>query len=194
MSSRLAGDTHFATHNRPSNLLHSKPSLRERARIQSSLPGACSTLQEDYSGTDMEFEVNDSPSFPDASPTPDSQAEVGEEDPDLAFIQQFAPFIDPDAEDPFAPSNFHDEYMTHVHPPSRFTGTLPTYLLAQVDLFRILQRSGCSLVMHDRILSWDVHYSKLDPRASSGLAGVCEAAPTWFKKLLLFTTRVAMSR
>ena len=105
MSSKLAGDTHFATHNRPSNLLHSKPSLRERARIQSSLLGACSTPQEDYSGTDMEFEVNDSPSFPDVSPTPDSQAEVGEEDSDFAFMH-------PNAEDPFAPSNFHDEYCT----------------------------------------------------------------------------------
>ena len=173
MSSQLAGDTHFATHTRPSTLLHSKPSLRERAQLQSSLPvppptqpQSTSTLQEDHLGTDVEFEMNDSPrSFPDSPAFPDvpAQAQVNEPDADFAFMQQFAPFIDPDAEDPFAPSKFCDEYMTYVPPRSKFTGTLPTSLIAQIDLFRILMRSGCSLAMHDQILSWVVHYSQLEP-------------------------------
>ena len=94
MASQLTGDTHFATHTRPSNLLHSRPSLWERAQLLSSLPVSTSTqsqttstLQEDHSGTDTEFEVNDSPrSFPDSSsPLPDSTAQVNETDADFAF-------------------------------------------------------------------------------------------------------------
>ena len=96
------------------------------------------TLQEDHSGTGTEFEVNDSPrSFPDSSaPLPDSTAQVNEPDADFSFMQQFAPFIDPGVEDPFAPFKFCDEYLTHVLPPSKFTGTLTTSLIAQIDLFK----------------------------------------------------------
>ena len=138
----------------------------------SSLPVSASTqtqtiftLQEDHSGTGTEFEVSDPPrSFPDSpAPLPDSTAQVNKSDADFAFMQQFAPFIDPDADDPLAPSKCSDEYLTHVPPPSKFTGTLSTSLIAQVDLFRILQRSGCSLAMHDQILSWGVHYTELEP-------------------------------
>ena len=42
-SSQLAGDTYFATHTRPSKLLQSRPSLRERAKLLSSLPVSAST-------------------------------------------------------------------------------------------------------------------------------------------------------
>ena len=81
-------------------------------------------------------------------------------------MQQFAPFVDPDTEDPFAPSNFCDEYIAYVPPRSKFTGTLPTFLIAQINLFRILQRPGCILAMHDQILSWVVHYSKQEPNGN----------------------------
>ena len=81
---------------------------------------------------------------------------------DAAFMQQFASFIDPDVDDPFSPSLFDEEFMqyVHVHPRKEFSGAFHPSLLAQVDLFRLLQRSGCSLRMHDQIINWALHCSK----------------------------------
>ena len=122
MPSQFADDTHFATHTLPSNLLNSKSSLWESAQLPLSLPvppitkpQTKSTLQKDHSDTGTEFEVNDSPrSLPDSPAFPDSPAQVNEPDADFAFMQQFAPFIDPDTENPFAPSNFCDEYVHNL--------------------------------------------------------------------------------
>ena len=45
-----------------------------------------------------------------------------------------------------------------------FIGKLPDHLLAQIDLLRILSRSGCSLAIYDRIIQWLLHYSKKDKK------------------------------
>ena len=181
-SSQLAGDTYFATHTRPSKLLQSRPSLRERAKLLSSLPVSASTqsqttftLQEDHSGTGTDFEVNDSPrSFPDSpAPLPDSTAQANESDADFAFMQQFDPFIDPDAEDPFAPSKFCDECLTHVPPPSKFTGTLPTSLIAQIDLFKFFSVQDAILPCMTKFSVGLFTTQSLNPVEISGLANAC---------------------
>ena len=42
--------------------------------------------------------------------------------------------------------------MRYVKPTETFAGNLLVYLLAQIDLFRILLRTGYSLSMYDKII------------------------------------------
>ena len=79
-------------------------------------------------------------------------------------MRQFLPHIDPDADDPFGPSKFDEERMKYVKPTKTFSSPLHVYLLAQIDLFRILLRAGCSLSMYDKIIRWVLHYSRKEPK------------------------------
>ena len=124
-------------------------------------------------GSGPDYHVDDTDSIDSASNRQDTESQDSSNndsnvasDPaadaaaDTAFMQQFASFIDPDVDDPFCPSLFDEESMQFVHPRKEFYGALHPSLLAQVDLFRLLQRSGCSLHMHDKIINWVLHYSQ----------------------------------
>jgi len=56
-------------------------------------------------------------------------------------------------------------------------------VLAQIDLFRILQRSGCSLMLHDQIFNWVVHWSQKTPVLLSGTTVTCNKRAVFLKKL-----------
>ena len=98
-------------------------------------------------------------SLPDATPSPAPPAE----DTDAEFMQRYLPYIDPDANDFFCPSNFDEGKMQFVEPLPPFREKLSRHLLAQIDLFRLLHRSGCPLYLYNDIVSWIRHYSGEGP-------------------------------
>ena len=136
MHSRLAGDTHFATPTRPSDLLHSKPSLQSRAASSRdplsqsafiSPPSSCphhpfaesSGVSDWLDSPEEVIQPGQGASFdPDPNPCqpPGPNDHIGEPQADAAFMCQFAPFIDPDAHDPFSPSNFSEKFMRYERP------------------------------------------------------------------------------
>ena len=61
---------------------------------------------------------------------PEPAEQSNDDEADAAFMRQFLPHIDPDADDPFDPSKFDEERMKYVKPTQTFSGDLPVYLLA----------------------------------------------------------------
>ena len=80
-------------------------------------------------------------------------------DEDRDFIEDFIQHIDPDANDPFDPRSFDESKMKFVEPKVPSFTNLCNHELAQIDLLRILTRSGCSLNMFDKIMKWVQYYS-----------------------------------
>ena len=64
------------------------------------------------------------------SDLPEPAEQSNDDKADAAFMRQFLPHIDPDADDPFDPSKFYQERMEHVKPTTTFYGPLPVNLLA----------------------------------------------------------------
>ena len=85
---------------------------------------------------------------------------ANEDNADAAFIQQCLPSIDPDVTDPFDSSQFSEETLQYVHPKARYTGVLPAYILAQIDLFQKNLRAGCSLSIFNKVINLVQHYSR----------------------------------
>ena len=75
-------------------------------------------------------------------------------------MEQLLPFTDPDAVDPFDPSQFSEAEGTlkGVHLKAGYTAVLSEYLLAQIDIFQFLLQAGCSLSIFDKIINWVLHY------------------------------------
>ena len=98
------------------------------------------------------FDKSDSDLPGPAEVLPESAEQSNDDEADAAFMRQFLPHIERDADDPFDPSKFDKERMKYVKPTQTFSGDLPVYLLAQIDLFRIILRARCSLSMYDKII------------------------------------------
>ena len=77
------------------------------------------------------------------------------EQEDSAFLNTFLNQIDPDCDDPFDPESFDEDNMKYVQPRDRNHCSLPNHELAQLDLLRLLIRSGCSLNIFDKIKEQD---------------------------------------
>ena len=69
-------------------------------------------------------------------------------------------YIDPEKPDPFNPSNLYQEDMQFIEKKKPSTEEQQPQILAQIDLMRILMRSGCRLDMFDVIINWVNHYSR----------------------------------
>jgi hypothetical protein len=82
---------------------------------------------------DSSYDHHDWPASSVHAPPPAEN--VNKDEADVAFMQQFLPFIDPDAADPFDPSRFSEDTMKYVHPKAQYTDVLPDHLLVQIDLF-----------------------------------------------------------
>ena len=146
----LHEDTHRALPVAPSDQLFS--SLNPSRPLSSPLDPPvlpASSLSDDYAPIDFS---PDDPAFSD----------------DQAFLRQFLPMIDPDATDPFDPESFDESSLKYLSPRKRFFGKLPPRQCAQIDLLRILLRSGCSLGMFDKIMGWMSHYTLVDKNVFSG--------------------------
>ena len=155
---RLLGDTHFASASAPSKHLCSLISTRDRAaKVLADKYAAKQSLLDDnfcmeedrWSSFDNHGSYFDNRSV---SNLPKPADQSNDDETDAAFMRQFLPHIDPNADDPFDPSKFDKERMEYVKPRTTFSGALPHNLLDQIDLFRILLRAGCSLSMYDKIL------------------------------------------
>ena len=81
-------------------------------------------------------------------------------DEDREFLEEFIEYIDPDAKDPFDPDSFDESQMKFIEPKEPTNTNICNHELAQIDLLRILSRSGCSLNMFDKIMNWVQHYSR----------------------------------
>ena len=119
----LAGDTHTATHTRPSDLLHSCPSLSELINADSGIRVAHDT-ELDWSGSGPDYHVDDTDNIDSASNRQHTESQeppnndnnvasdaASDAAADTAFMQQFASFIDPGVGDPFCSSLFDEESM-----------------------------------------------------------------------------------
>jgi hypothetical protein len=161
---RLLSDTHAASPSAPSLQLHNVGAIKETVTA-ARLSSHHDSLQHDNDDDDMWSMFDDSSydhhdSSASSAQAPPPADNVNEDEADAAFMQQFLPFIDPDAANPFDPSRFSEDTMKYVHPKARYTDVLPDHLLAQIDLFRILIRAGCSHSIFDKIINWVQHYSR----------------------------------
>ena len=119
------------------------------------------------------------------------------EDEILNELQIAMKYINPDIDDPFDPDKFDEDTMEFIQPKDRTVEEVAPHILAQIDLLRILLRSGCSLNMYDKIIKWVIHYSKkkvvgnlwtgypIERRATfiNTLSGVCCPFPSLILRL-----------
>ena len=106
------------------------------------------------------------------------------EESDMAFLAKVIKYIDPDADDPFDPDSVDETSMKFVKP-INCGGTYnpPNHILAQIDLLRLLSRSGCSLNMFDKIMKWVQHYSKKQSKGNIWTEYPFESRKTFINKL-----------
>ena len=158
----LFADSHNAPRSIVSDHLTLIPSVRNRAKK------SCHTEFHDHgdsNGCDINFDDPDGHNEPTPQycepvsgiSTEDKERNRNAQDQD--FINQFMKFIDPDAPDPFDPDNCDEDELEFITPTFKHVGKLPDNILAQIDLMRILSRSGCSLSLYDKIIRWVLHYS-----------------------------------
>ena len=98
------------------------------------------------------FDKSDSDLPGPAEVLPKSAEQSNDDEADAAFMRQFLPHIDPNADNPFDPSKFDEDLMRYVKLTQTFSRDLPLYLLVQIDLFRILFCAGYSLSIYDKII------------------------------------------
>ena len=74
--------------------------------------------------------------------------------------------------------------MEYVKPQTTFSGALPDNLLAQIDLFCILLRSGCSLSMYNKIVCWVLYYFRKEPTENLWTKYPMEYRKSFIEKML----------
>ena len=164
IESTLASDTHCAPKSITSQQLFSKPSgrnLATQARISQQKSNNCP--EDNLFSTSDDNNIFTDDICPDAnlkSTSSNKSTPTDVEKNDLEFMDQFVRHIDDEARDPFHPDDCEEDDIQFIQSTYKSVGKLPDHILAQIDLLRMLNRSGCSLAMYDKILNWVLHYSK----------------------------------
>ena len=166
IESSLSKDIHDAPNNIVSDQLHLIPSLRQQAKTVLS---QSSTSDNNFDPEDLDDVAYDVPDLllNKKIPSEDfNSIEIPISDKynaktsDCQLSDELLKFIDPDRPDPFDPNEVDEDNLQFIKDSHSYVGKLPDHLLAQIDLLRILSRSGCSLAIYDRIIQWVLHYSK----------------------------------
>ena len=76
--------------------------------------------------------------------------------------------IDPNRIDPFDPSKFDEDEIDFIPELPQKNNNIPLSAKAQIDLLRILKKTGCSLKIHDAIIKWVQHYSMVSKANNLG--------------------------
>lgn len=207
----LLGDTHGAQPSIVSNQLHNVTSMRERANVARASGSKHNQQQDgvvlnpndsnnlphnpdynDIGDDDISFGLVDYDDDVSFSEDEESSQNANEnkskktktEEEDLEFLARFVKYIDPDAKDPFDPDSINEDAMEFVEPmKDRGTYNPHNHILAQIDLLRLLMRSGCSLNMFDKIIRWVQHYSRLQTAGNIWTDYPYESRTTFIKKL-----------
>ena len=167
IESSLSKDTHDAPKNIVSDQLNLVPSLRNQAKNAIFVPSQSDPNPEPEVLDDIAFDVPDDLLNEKLSSThfDDSNSDENIDlHPESNLSEDLLKFIDVTRPDPFDPNSIDEDKIPFIGKTHSFIGKLPDHLLAQIDLLRILSRSGCSLAIYDRIIQWLLHYSKKDKK------------------------------
>ena len=177
----LSTDTHCAPKSIVSDQLVNIPSIRDRAnttRIQNQIN---KEANDDTSFSPSDTFDNPPSDIFDDQPTDNKhllpnkqqhklneQKATWSDTDDSSYMQRFLNYIDTNASDPFDPEKCDEDKIEFLESSYKSVGKLPDFMLAQIDLLRLLNRSGCSLSMYDKIIKWVLHYSEKNPRGTFG--------------------------